>query len=351
MKNDVPSSKQVRPARVTTIKDVALAAGVSIKTVSRVLNNEDTVRPRSREKIEAAIAALGYRPNFAARMLKNQRSHVIGMLVPRIAVGFISRLNVAISSLCRDHGYLLITEAADESDSLGAFVEGGAALFTPDAVIAAPRFSNDQRLLASFAERGIRVVRLNGMQSDAGITINMADAGAVRGVVRHLIALGHTRIGFVGTPIDNPMGTERQAGYIAALHEAGLARDPALIMCAGYTTLHGADAAAALLAMRQRPTAIFAASDTLAVGALSMTLNLGYSVPGDVAVAGLEDSPVSRAVYPPLTCASYPIREIAKAAVAAATDGVVGPYSFNRDVIVRGSTTGVCELVADIYGD
>ena len=103
--------------------------------------------------------------------------------------------------------------------------------------------------------------------------------------------------------------------------------------------------------MRPRPSAIFAASDTLAVGVLSMTLNLGYSVPADVAIAGLEDSPVSRAVYPPLTCAGYPLREIARAAVMAATSGTTGPFEFNRDVIVRASTSGTYELIEDIYGD
>lgn len=336
---------------MATIKDVAQAAGVSIKTVSRAINNEGSIRPSSRQKVEAAIAALGYRPNLAARLLKNQSSCVIGMLVPRTAVGFISRLTVAISSFCRDRGYLLITEAADESDYMGAFAEGGAAPFTPDAVIIAPRFSNNRRLLESYATRGIRAVRLNGTLAETGIAIDMGDAKAVREVTRHLVSLGHSRIGFVGMPADNPIGQIRRDAFMAELDRAGIPADPAMILDAGYTTLEGADATATLLAMRQRPTAIFAASDTLAVGVLGMTLNLGYSVPADVAVAGVEDSPVSRAVYPPLTCASYPIREIASAAVMAATSGTAGPYAFNREVIVRGSTTGICELVADIYGD
>jgi len=331
---------------VTTIKDVAASAGVSLKTVSRVLNRGPGVRESSREKVERAVSQLGYRPNLAARQLRAGRSYIVGFMVPRGAVGFIPRLVVALSWACRRHGYLLVTEAVDHTAPLNVFRQSA---LPPDVVVTAPRFSNDPAVLEQFEALQVPLVRIAGNPSGYGKSINASDEMIAKQMVEHLIDLGHSRIGYIGMALQNPMAHQRLAGYRSAL--AGLAGATEFVAIPGYTSREGGEALATMMAARMRPTAIFAGSDTIAVGVQAMAQKLGYRIPEDLAVAGFEDSPVARAVYPPLTSVNYPVEDIARAIVQVAILGEEPDMTFRHNLVIRGSTTGDRELGPNLYDE
>ncbi|MGO4166268.1 LacI family DNA-binding transcriptional regulator [Novosphingobium sp. PhB55] len=333
---------------MTTIKDVAALAGVSIKTVSRVINRDARVRPKSRMTVEDAIAQLDYRPNVAARQLRAGRSFLIGLMVPRAGVGFMPRLIVALSWAFREHGYQLVTEAVDQGTRLQAFAQMPLA---PDIIVTAPRFSNDLEVLGRFEALGIPVVRIAGEENGYGRAINASDQVIARQMVEHLLAQGHRRIGYIGMPLENPMARQRLNGYRQAMLEAGFEPDATWVATRSYSSRDGAEALAAMLAERSRPTAVFAGSDTLAVGVQAMAQKLGYRVPDHLAVAGFEDTPVARAVYPPLTSVNYAVEDFARAIVQVAILGEEPDMAFRHNLIIRGSTSDDRDLGPNLYDE
>lgn len=344
-----PVANNPRGMNVPTIKDMAQAAGVSIKTASRVLNGQETVRSYLRDRVERAMMDLKYQPNLAARQLSSRRSFVIGMIVPRAGVGYIPRFVVALSSICRALGFQLVTEAIDLDERQQAFRQGSSFALVPDAIVLAPRFADDPELLARFAEQQMPIIRLAGSEGLYGTVVHLSDEQLAAEVVRHLLSRGHRRIGFIGMPLVNRIARERYAGYLAALDVQGSLVDDTLACLPGFTYGEGATAAHALLSASDRPTAIFAASDTLAAGAQAQAQAMGLSVPSDVAIAGFDDSPIARAVFPPLTSVSFPIDAVAEATARAAIFGEIPVMTVDRNVIVRASTSGDGLLCADPY--
>ncbi|WP_288806348.1 LacI family DNA-binding transcriptional regulator [uncultured Novosphingobium sp.] len=334
---------------MATIRDVAKAAKVSVTTASRVVNKEPTVRSYLRERVEAAILELNYRPNLAARRLSSMRSFTIGMIVPRAGIGYIPRLIVELSWLCRAEGHLLVPEAVEFEDRLTAFSHLDGDALRPDAIILAPRFSDDDRLLARFEAEEIPLVRLGGSPDRYGLSIQIDDREMAAEMVRHLIALGHRRIGMIGLPLAGSGARARREGYEQALREAGLPCDGQLFVEGSYSYRSGVEGLNRLLALSCPPTAIFAANDTMAAGAQAQALKLGLLVPQDVAIAGFEDSPILRATFPAITSVSFPVAQIAEIAAHAAIHGSLSPFTLDPSLILRGSTTGDQDLCEDPY--
>lgn len=331
---------QTESARVATIKDVAKLAGVSFKTVSRMINGETNIRPAYRERIEQAIRDLNYQPTLAARQLASQKSFLVSLVVTDTMFSYSARMMVAIAAECRRVGYHLVTEVlpagTDPMDSTARIDLS----VRPDCVILIPPFPDQPAVLAQLEELGIPVVRVAAVKEGYGQIIRADDEPVSVELMRHLIALGHRRIGLVAPPLPEKASESRVRGYHRALAEAGITPDPDLVVRGTFSFESGAAAATQLLALPQRPTAIFAASDGMALGVMARAQQLGYCVPDDLAVAGFDDSEQSRTSFPPLTTVRQPIAEMARAAVALATGrGGAGP-EMRPELKTRGSTTG-----------
>ncbi|MFM2302590.1 MAG: hypothetical protein RLZZ84_2326 [Pseudomonadota bacterium] len=334
---------------MSTIVDVAARAGVSIKTVSKVLAGADTVRPKLKTRILAAMEELDYRPALAARQLASGRSYIVALLVPRLVGSYFATLVMEVSRACARRGYHAIVESFDDSDDLLA--EAALRLScNPDAIVVAPPLSNNARLLDRLEQLGLPFARIAAASDAPGIPVRVEGRDAARGVVEHLIAQGHRRIAMLAPPGEASPSDDRRLGHGDALAAAGIAGDPALVVRTDFSFSGGARAMRGLMALKDRPTAIFCGNDLTALGALAMAQSLGLAVPDDVAIAGFDNSPESRQVFPPLTTVDQPIAAIATAAVDAAL-GRDGPIPvFRHELIVRGSTSGVRAVCLDEEG-
>ncbi|MBB3955647.1 substrate-binding domain-containing protein [Novosphingobium sediminicola] len=325
---------------MATIKDVAKAAGVSFKTVSRVVNGEKRVGPEARERVNQAIRELGYKPSLAARQLAGQRSYLIGLVLLGSGISYISRMMIAMGSACRDKGYNLITATLDYHQHMASDIVSINFSARPDCVILTPPFCNDQRILEHFERANIAVVRVAAVTPGYGLTVPVNEEPCALELMRHLIGLGHKRIGMIAPPLPLRASEARLVAYRKAVAEAGLEEDPALVIRGDFSFAAGVSATTSLLALPQRPTAIFASGDEMAAGVLAEAARLGYRVPDDLAVAGFDDSPIARMVFPPITTVHQPVRDIARAAVEAAINPDFKPQPFDYKLIIRGSTDG-----------
>ena len=294
------------------IVDVAERAGVSVGTVSRVINSNPRVTPALRARVEAAIAALDYRPNALARSLRRQRTHTLGLVIPDITSPYFAELARWIEAAAARAGYCLIL-----GNSAGSQREEQLYIETlvdrrVDGLILVP--SHARRTLPCF---GMPVVVVDRELPDADVIVSDNEGGA-REVTEYLVGLGHEVIACIGGPRDLPVALQRHAGYVsgaaATLARRGLTPG-AYTRWGSYDYQSGYDLARVLLALAPRPTAIVASSDQQAVGALRACADLGLAVPGDVSVTGFDDIPLAWLVTPRLTTVAQPVEETAARAV------------------------------------
>jgi LacI family transcriptional regulator len=327
--------------------DVAARAGVSFKTVSRVLNREAHVRPALRKRVEDAVEELGYRPNPAARQLAGSRSYLIAYLFHKAAVSYFSSMLIEASAQCRDKGYHLVAEPIDLEDEVGPAIERAIRRLRPDGIILTPTLCDNPEALAAIEDMGVPVARIAGTLQGHGTTVDIDDRPVCRALVDHLIELGHRRIAIVSPNPEHQVAQGRLAGYRDALEAAEIAIDPDLIIEGDFGFRTGALAADRLLTMVNPPTAIFASNDGMALGVMSAAQRRGLRIPQDVAIAGFDDTAAGRMHWPPLTSVHQPLDAMARAAVAILTGGEIDQDSLKHRLIVRGSTTGSIEFAAD----
>ena len=295
-------------SRQPTIKDVATKAEVSFKTVSRVLNGEPHVRKEVRERVLAAAAALDYRPNIAARGLIGGRSRLIGFLYDNPNYSYVTQGEVGALLRCREAGYHLVVEPIDSRGDVAQQIEQIIASLRLDGVILTPPICDDPAALAMLDRRGVAHVRIAPRAArEAAPCVFIDDEAAAYALTRHLIELGHQAIGFVQGHPDHGASQQRQAGFERAMEEAGLAVPPQRIAQGYFTFESGMAAGEALLANSERPTAVFAANDKMALGVLAAARERGLSAPADLALAGFDDNRVSRLSSPQLTTAHQPV--------------------------------------------
>ena len=332
-----------------TLKDIADQSGVSMKTVSRVLNNEPNVSPATRERVEDAATELGYRPNLAARGLATSRSFLIALLYDDVSSSYVLSLMQGATDACHAAGYHLVVEPVVNRElDTPAAVARLLRRLNVDGLILTPPLSDNPALLDSLDALGMRAVRLAPIdRGGAHPVITIANAAAAREVMAHVLALGHRRIGFITGPDGHSASRERLRGYREALEAAGIAFDPALVVEGDFTWRSGRAAAKALMQLASGPTAVFACNDDMAAGVLSWMGAHGRKAPQDIAVAGFDDTPLSRIVHPPLTTVGQDVR--AMGALAAdilmdddpKTSGARSrphEYSFAHTLVVRAST-------------
>jgi len=306
---------------MVTIKDVARQAGVSVATVSRVHNNGRLVTATTRRRVRAVAARLGYAPNAAARSLSTSRTSSIGVLLPDLYGEFYSELIRGIDQTAQRDGYhLLVASSHNQKRTIEAALQSmrgrvdGLIVMSP----APGAYLGVRDLPATFP-----VVLLNSAAAGKAFdSIAIANAQGTRAMVHHLIALAHRRIAMIGGPARNSDAAERLRGYRAALREAGIRAAPAWEVPGDFSETSGFEACVALLGRRPRPTAIFAANDAMAIGALSALREAGVSVPAHVAVAGFDDIPMARYMHPPLSTVRVDISALGEHATRRLLDAV-----------------------------
>lgn len=328
-----------------TIKDVSRAAGVSIKTVSRVLNKERYVREDTRKKVEEAVAALRFSPSLAARTLAGHRSFQIALIYDNHSPYYIHQIQDGVWARCREEGVRMLAQPVDVASETLADEIGGLIDETHvDGVILSSPVTDAPLALAELERRNVRFVRISpGTNHAITSSVYMDDVQAADDMTTHLVGLGHRRIGFVLGHSSHMASDQRHFGYRKALDRAGITYEPALVMPGAFDFASGMAAGAAFLAMASPPTAIFASNDDMAAGVLAHAHGAGLDVPRDLSVAGFDDTALASLVWPPLTTIHQPVREMAVAAAAllfGEGEGVIH-QRLAHQLVVRKSTAEV----------
>lgn len=350
-----------RRRQAVTIKHVAADAGVSLQTVSRVINNEPNVRAAMKERVQASIDRLGYVPSIAAQRMSGSRSYLILAINDRdrtIAAwqarqgsDWVDQMLLGGMLKCAEYGYRMIFELVDtHSDHVERELGATIAALQPDGVILTPPHSENPLIAAVLEERRIPFARIGSIAPGPGIAITMGDEGSARLATDHLIALGHRRIGFIAGSDEYSLSEWRTAGWRAAMAQAGLA-DEALCVRGDFTHASGVTAVHALLALDTPPTAIIASNDQMALAALGTLMARGLRVPQDISLISFDNSPVVRFTEPQLTAIDQPIAATFARAVellinhddddvaAGAADGAPrDPVVIEGALVERGST-------------
>lgn len=325
-----------------TINDVSKAAGVSIKTVSRVLNKEKYVSAATRAKVEAAMAELNFSPSLAARALAGRRSFQIALIYDNHSPFYIHQIQEGVWARCKEEGVRMLAQPADVASPELAREVGGLIDETHvDGIILSSPVTDAAAALAELERRGIPFVRISpGTNHALTSSVFMDDVGAADDMTTHLINLGHRRIGFIVGHPNHMASDQRLFGYRRALDRAGLAFEPELVRPGLFDFASGAEAAEALLDLPACPTAIFASNDDMAAGVLSVAHRRGLIIPDDLSVAGFDDTELASAVWPPLTTIRQPTRDLAYTAASLLferPDGVEH-RRLQHDLVLRMST-------------
>lgn len=302
----------------STIKDVARLAGVSIKTVSRVINNEANVTEAMRKKVQDAIRRCDYVPNRSARSLAGRRSFLIGLFYERQNSSYITRIQAGVLAYCRQEGYeLLIHPFGRGNESVLPEIEKVVHRSNLDGVILTPYFSEWVQLLDFLDGIKLPYARVTAVRDDLRSPfVSCDDFDAAFRMTKYLIALGHRRIGFIkGHPRHNS-AAERHAGYVAAMEAEGIAVSPDLVTQGDYSFVSGEAGGRALLDSGAGVTAIFASNDDMAAGALRMAHQRKLAIPDDISIVGFDDADIARKLWPALTTVRQPVRELAAQASA-----------------------------------
>mgnify|MGYP001068209708 FL=1 len=320
-----------------TLEEIGRLAGVSRSTVSRVINNQENVRPEVRDRVLRVIQETGYRPHAAARSLAAQRTNVVGLAVPRSAQSFFAdpyypRLIQGMTQACNAHHLalsLFMCHSEKEEEDLYPRVLSRGLI---DGLIIASSVKNDP-LIPLLLESQMPFVLVGRPLSQAPINyVDVDNVVGVQNAVRHLIRLGRRRIGHIMGPQNSAVGLDRRQGYINAHVERGLTVDESLIVPGDFSEMAGYQAAQHLLAAGA--DAIVAVSDKTAYGALRALREAGRAVPEDVAVVGFDDLEASALTEPPLTTVRQPIRATGVVAVETLLDVMENPGGPPRQVIL-----------------
>jgi LacI family transcriptional regulator len=297
------------------IEDVAAAANVSMKTVSRVLNHEPNVRDEMRRRVEDAVQRLQYRPSHSARSLAGQRSYVVTFAYENPSLNYLMEIQAGVLEACRAQHYnLLLAPLAYGQDDSITELTGLLEHFGSDGFVLIPPLADDLALLAFLEARGIPYASVSPRAGNGRMGVMIDDHAAVCDLLAQLVRLGHRRIGHIQGHPDHGASEWRLAGYRDALQRAGIAYDPALVVDGEFTFESGIRAGNQLLDLPHPPTAIFAANDDMAAGVLRVAGERGLSVPRDLSVCGFDDTPISRHVYPALTTVRQPTRDMGRIA-------------------------------------
>lgn len=292
-----------------TIKDVARLAGVSVATVSRVMNASAPVNDTTRQRVLDVARDLRFAPNGSARALSRRRTGALGVILPDLYGEFFSELLRGMDQAAQRGDHSLLVSSSHHDARGVAFAVQAMRGRVDGLLIMAPEVDPDG--LADVMPAGMPTVLLNEANPRDDVhTLAVDNYGGAFAMTEHLLALGHRRVGFVSGAPANVDAREREKGFRAALRSAGVQFDESLTVRGNFSEQSGRRGAMALLALAERPSAIFAANDAMAVGALSALRHSGIKVPTDVAVVGFDDIPISAFIDPPLTTVSVGVAQL-----------------------------------------
>jgi LacI family transcriptional regulator len=331
-----------------TINDVARIAGVSKKTVSRVINRSPLLNEETRRKVEQVIEGLSYIPNPQARGLALRRNFLIGLVHDNPNAQTVMNVQQGMLEALRGTEFEMVVRPVDRGsatmlDDLRHFLERQR-LF---GVLLMPPISENDMVARLCADIGCRYVRMGSAPLDKpGNMVTSNDREAVREATEHLIAQGHRRIGLVAGPHGFRSALERRLGFEDALAAAGIALPRSMIADGNYTFDSGLVAAERLLDVMPRPTAILSCNDEMAAGVIHAARQRGLDIPRDLSIIGFDDTPIAAHVWPPLTTVRWPIASMARSAALKLLSGIDGdegedkveePSVFLSTLIRRGS--------------
>ena len=313
-----------------TIDDVAELAGVSIKTVSRVVNREPNVREQTRARVMEAVEKLSYRPNQAARSLASHHSHLIGLIYDDPSAyeipssGYVIRMQEGALRACRKANYELFIHPCnyrnrDVAKELKSLIER----VRPDGIVLAAPLSNMPRIVRAIQATGTPFVRISpGASNGQRLAVVTNDREISAEMTRYLASLGHDSIAFItGHPKAKAVGN-RFLGYQDGLEQSGLKFSERLVVAGDNSIRSGEQAAEKLFKRKRRPTAIFAANDDMAAGVVRVADRLGIDIPEDLSVAGYDDIALAQQIYPALTTINQPLTSMADVAVTKLIDSL-----------------------------
>lgn len=301
-----------------TIKQVAERAGVSLMTVSRVINDKGLVKPATREKVQQAIEDLNYRPNISARRLAGGKALFVGLLYHNPSPGYLTKILLGSLDACRTLGHHLVLEDMGHQTPFTDPVKAARSLKSAglDGVVITPPLSNHAPLVAAIEATGLIVVRVAPEDIHANkLSVAIDDVAAAHDMLQYLVSQGHRRIGFVRGPEDHPSAYHRYRGFMAGMTDSKIEVQPDLICQGDYTYRSGLDAGRKLLSLSRPPTAIFSSNDDMAAGIVAAAYMMGLNVPNDVSVAGFDDTEIATNIWPELTTVKQPIADMARRAV------------------------------------
>jgi LacI family transcriptional regulator len=343
-----------RRRQSVTIKHVAIDAGVSMQTVSRVINKEPNVRRKMIERVQRSIDKLGYVPSIAAQRLAGSRSYLILALNDRERTiegwraregsDWVDQMLLGGMLTCAQHGYRLIVELIDtHSDHIERELLAAIASLQPDGVILTPPHSENPLIIDLLVAHGISFARIGALRPGPGFALTLDDERAARLATDHLIGLGHQRIGFIAGPADYEVSGWRVDGWRAAMDAERLPTD-GLLAAGDFTYASGKAAAAQLLDRLPAPTAIVASNDQMALATLEVGRERGLAVARDLSLISFDDTPIVRFTHPPLTAVVQQIAEVTSRAVELIIADRTGkpvsaePVVVPAELAIRGST-------------
>jgi len=344
-----------------TVADVARVAGVSPMTVSRVVNGEVRVASETRARVKQVIAQLNYVPNLAARSLAGRGQCRLALLHDNPSAAFMSELLMGCLEQVRTSDAQLLIEPYDPAEGVEILC-GRLRQHRTDGVLLPALLCDKLDFVDALQNAGFAVARIAATQACAAVpSVGIDDEAASYAMTRHLIGLGHRRIGYIAGPSSQYVSSLRLSGHTRALATVGLEPDPACLSRGDFTYRSGLAAAEALLDAPERPTAIIASNDDMAAAAIAVAHRRHLDVPGDLSVCGFDDSAMARTVWPEITTIRQPVAAMAEQAttllveqVEATRRGMPVParqVPLDFELVVRGSdgppTARPCHAIAD----
>lgn len=315
-----------------TVEDVARVAGVSPMTVSRVINGGGNVLGATRAKVDDAIARLDYVPNPAARNLAGGKTCRIALLYANPSSAYLSEFLMGSMAQASTDGAQLIVEYCGDGLDADMLVRN-LSNHRVDAVLLPPPLCDDARLLDRLGKAGLPMAQIaTGEPSPACLAVTIDDEAAAHELTRHLIGIGHQRIGFISGNTNQTVSALRRAGYERALREAFIAVDPELIVPGDFSYRSGMEGAETLLARSPRPTAILASNDDMAAAAVAVAHRHGLDVPGEISVCGFDDTAMATTIWPELTTIRQPIADMARQATRMLVKMVASNAASEHDI-------------------
>ncbi len=299
------------------LEDIGRMAGVSRSTVSRVINDEPNVSPEARARVDEVIRRTGFTPHAAARSLVSRRSGILGLVIPsRVHDLFedpyfarlIRDVTVAGNTAGTTLSLFLFQTEEEEREIYPRVVESG---FVDGVLITATRIGDP--LLTRMRASSMPIVMIGRPDTDGVSYVDVDNRGGARRVAEHLVDLGRQRIAMIAAPANTTTGADRHLGFVDGLTERGVVADPELRVVGDYSEASGYEGMKSLLA--ERPDAVFAASDAMAIGAMRAIREAGLAIPDDIAVAGFDGFTASESTDPPLTTVRQPVDATAQHAV------------------------------------